>query len=51
MLVWWEFGQDDDFGASPFFKETVQVYSLAKAALILELLSKLGSPCSIPLAP
>lgn len=49
--MWWIFGKDDDFGASPFFKETVQVYSFPKAALTTELLSKLGSPCSIPLAP
>lgn len=47
----WEFGRDVDFRASPFFKEIVQVYSFPKAALTLELLSKLGSPCSIPLAP
>ena len=49
--MWWEFGQDDDFGTSPFFKETVKVSSFPKVALTLELLSKLGSFCSIPLAP
>jgi hypothetical protein len=51
MLVWWEFGRDVAFEASLFFKETVQVFSFLEAALTLELLSKLGSPYSIPLYP
>jgi hypothetical protein len=33
MLVWWEFGRDDGFRASPFFKETVLSVFLSQGSI------------------
>jgi hypothetical protein len=42
MLVWCEFGQDDDLRASSFFKETVQVYSFPQGSINFGTAFKVG---------